>query len=480
MGQNRSVMRPAARSPRSRFVRRVVRVVVGVTIATVGLTVPATRPAAAQSTPDSASVTTTLTPTTVALPTPVEYATKAFDFIERYALRRNAVDWPTIRQRAEERVRPARSIPDTYAIISDTLKALGDRHSSFQKPPDAVLLTSGRYSGYGFTAVWPQRTVVTLTTGSPAAQAGLKLGDRIDLVDGKIPRNSNGVLIIPKGKDGDFPLSITLTLTRKGEKKSRRIVIKRGEPTLISVPKAEVSQSQQLPGRIGYVELPGLVGTRADQDAYAAGAQSAIRQIDAVPRCGWVVDLRKNRGGYIYPMLAGAGPLLGEGTVGGKLDAGGVMENWIYEGGSIRLRRPGAPGTTETTIASAADVVSSVPGHYVLARPEVPVAVLTSNLTASAGEATAIAFRSRPNTRSFGEATIGLTTFNVMTALPDGATIIVTNAVDADRSGQTYDGPVPPDEQVTIDWNHFSDAQDPVLNAAVRWLATQGSCAPAA
>lgn len=140
----------------------------------------------AQSAPVSATTPATTPTTTLALPSPVEYATKAFDFIERYGLRRKDVDWAGIRQRAEERVLSARTIADTYPVIADTLKALGDRHSSFQRPPDAVLLTSGRYSGYGFTAVWPQRTVVTLTTGGPAALAGLRLGDRIDLVDGRI------------------------------------------------------------------------------------------------------------------------------------------------------------------------------------------------------------------------------------------------------------------------------------------------------
>ena len=432
------------------------------------------------------AVTATLVPTTtLALPSPAEYTAQALDFIERYALRRAAVDWSTIRADAERRAAGAATVADTHGIIAGVLKALGDRHSSFQRPPDAIRLSVGRITGYGFTAVWPQRTVILVAGGSPAALAGLRVGDRIEKVNDKAPRHTNGLISIPAAADGDFPLRIAVTITRPGVKGTSRIVIVRGEPTLVSVPKADVAESLELPGRIGYLELPGIVGTQADQDAYASGAQRAIRDADTVSRCGWVVDLRSNRGGYIYPMLAAAGPLLGNGHVAGKIDAAGVMEQWVYAVGQITIRRTAAPGTPDPSFpaagatgnATGGAAVSSVSSPYALADPEAPVAVLTSSLTASAGEATAIAFRGRANTRSFGEATRGLTTFNVMTQMPDLASIIVTNAVDADRTGRTYDGPVPPDQPVAVDWNHIGDPADPVLGAAVHWLGTQKSCA---
>ena len=425
------------------------------------------------------AITPATTTTTLALPSPPEYAARALDFIERYALKRTSVDWATIRADAERKATAAATIAYTYDIIASVLKSLGDRHSSFQRPPDAVRLSVGKVTGYGFTAVWPQLIVITVAPGSPAAVAGLVVGDRIDKVDAKAPKHANGVIAIPAAGDGEFPVKITLTVTRRNTRTQKRIVISRGEPTLISVPKANVAQSLELPGRIGYLELPGIVGTQADQDAYATGAQQAIRTIDAVARCGWVVDLRTNRGGYIYPMLAAAGPLLGDGPVAGKIDAAGVLEQWVYAAGQITIRRAAAPGSADTTMAPGANpaAVSRAASPYSLSAPDASVAVLTSSLTASAGEATTIAFRGRANTRSFGEPTQGLTTFNVMTQLPDLASIIVTNAVDTDRTGKTYDGPIPADEVVTVDWNHIGDAADPVLNAAVHWLSTQKSCA---
>ena len=133
--------------------------------------------------------------------------------------------------------------------------------------------------------------------------------------------------------------------------------------------RANVAQSLELPGRIGYLELPGIVGTQADQDTYATGAQQAIRTIDAVPRCGWVVDLRTNRGGYIYPMLAAAGPLLGNGPVAGKIDAAGVTEQWVYSPGQLTIRRAAAPGPERGVGGGHGQLPSFLSGSLAIRKP---------------------------------------------------------------------------------------------------------------
>ena len=119
----------------------------------------------------------------------------------------------------------------------------------------------------------------------------------------------------------------------------------------------------------------------------------------------------------------------------------------------------------------------SVDTPYVVRRSSGPIAVLTSGLTASAGEASAIFFRALPNARSFGAPTVGLTTFNVRKTLPDGAFLDITNAVDVDRSGNAYDGPIVPDEPITIDWAQISVGNDASLQAASSWLRSQPGCA---
>jgi C-terminal processing protease CtpA/Prc len=117
------------------------------------------------------------------------------------------------------------------------------------------------------------------------------------------------------------------------------------------------------------------------------------------------------------------------------------------------------------------------PPPYQLKNPEPPVAVLTSRLTVSSGEALTIAFRGRPRTRSFGEATAGLPTTNRSIPMIDGAVLQVTTARWADRTGRVYEGRIAPDQVAEIDWTRIGSDDDPVLQAATAWLLEQPPCA---
>ena len=85
----------------------------------------------------------------------------------------------------------------------------------------------------------------------------------------------------------------------------------------------------------------------------------------------------------------------------------------------------------------------------------------------SSGEAVAVAFSSRPNTRSFGLSTAGLSTSNGSLNLPDGGALFLTNAVDVDRAGKAFPAGVTPD--VTFEQK---GQDDEALSAALAWLST--------
>ena len=102
-------------------------------------------------------------------------------------------------------------------------------------------------------------------------------------------------------------------------------------------------------------------------------------------------------------------PLLGDGEVGAFVAPDGTRTPWRIESGTPR---------------QYADRWGPEP----LARPMPPVDVLTGPRTASAGEAVAIAFRGRPDTRSFGEPTFGVPTANAPYLLSDGALVVLTTA----------------------------------------------------
>jgi C-terminal processing protease CtpA/Prc len=213
---------------------------------------------------------------------------------------------------------------------------------------------------------------------------------------------------------------------------------------------------------VGYVRLPGFAGEdRRAVDRHATQLSRAVAAVDASGICGWVVDLRDNPGGNMWPMLAGIGVILGEGEAGGMVDRGGRSTPWSYRGGKARA---GA------LVRAAVD--DSVSGR---ARGDLPVALLLGPRTSSSGEAIAIAFQGRARTRSFGEATDGLTTANARLQLPDGSSLFLAVAYMHDRHGKVYRAGVEPDQPVRPAHGGV-ETHEPVLGAAEAWLARQPGC----
>ncbi|PAP81660.1 hypothetical protein B1759_10195 [Rubrivirga sp. SAORIC476] len=189
----------------------------------------------------------------------------------------------------------------------------------------------------------------------------------------------------------------------------------------------------------------------------AEAIHGALAQLADDEPCGWVLDLRGNQGGDLWPMLAGTGPLVGEGEAGG-IDVPGPSDmGWRYAGGkvSLRLRLAGIlPLSAPQLTVESPVVLDGTP----------PVAVLTDSLTASSAEALVVAFRGRPRSASFGSPTYGVPTANQTVRLDDGALLIVTTGVFVDRTGRRYAGPIAPDV----------DAEGPaVLESAIRWVEAE-------
>jgi carboxyl-terminal processing protease len=222
--------------------------------------------------------------------------------------------------------------------------------------------------------------------------------------------------------------------------------------------------------KYGYIRIPTYAplngGTAAAGSAFADTIQSLIRLTDAKGPCAWVVDLRHNGGGNMWPMLAGVGPILGEGTgLGAFVDADGNKSVWYYADGAAGTVSPsGQIGVAAKTGRAAYKLRSAAP----------PVAVLTDGRTASSGEAITVAFRGRPGTRSFGANTFGVPTANAGHPLSDGGVIWLMSSLDVDRAGNVYIDPIPPDELIPTTANPATD--DAVVTAALKWLATQPSC----
>jgi len=197
----------------------------------------------------------------------------------------------------------------------------------------------------------------------------------------------------------------------------------------------------EISGDIGVVRLRTLMldpnDPKDDGALYQQAVEAIIRKGDAHNVCGWIIDLTGHSGGNMYPGIQGLGSLLGEGSPGAFVSRTGKM-SWS------KVIKPSA---------------------VTVRRPDAPMAVILGPRTASAGEAIAIGLIGRPDTRTFGQPTAGLTTGNATYPLSDGARLVLTGSYEEDRLGRRYTGAITPDETVPLDQAEI---------AAKAWLATRG------
>lgn len=408
--------------------------------------------------PPTLSPTPTLTPQASVAPSAsaeaMAYLEHALDFLQdNGVIRRDKIDWAALRQEAEALAQNAQTPADTYPAIQYVLDQIGDRHGRLVLP-DATSQPQRVRLGIGFFVTHPERVIIIVYHDSPADLAGVRVGDVIDAVN-DIPAEtfSTEQAFYDSVYTGD---TVQLTLRRVNQDQPITVMLTPGEFRSIRDPEGHL-----LDGGLGYLDLPTMSYGGAAATQYANIAQTVIRDADQATTCGWAVDLRRNMGGNMWPMLAGVGPILGEGESGAIVFADGPTQ-WMYRDGKA---------------LSGSETIIQVDKPYQLKTPLPPVAVLTSRYTVSSGEAIVVAFRGRPNTRSFGEATVGAPAAPDAEKLSDGAQLFISVAPFADRTGQIYDDVILPDQPMEINWIQLGIDQDPVLNAATEWLRNQPACA---
>jgi C-terminal processing protease CtpA/Prc len=207
-----------------------------------------------------------------------------------------------------------------------------------------------------------------------------------------------------------------------------------------------------LPDRVGYISVPGYSGAELQSmQAYTRRMHELLVATVASADCGWVVDLRQNTGGNMWPMLGGLKPFLGNAGLGSFESRYGNGPKWVA-GQGIDISPPATLNALENSW----------------------VAVLTGPRTASSGEAVTISFRGRSRTRSFGQNTAGLSTANSTLRLPDGSMLLLTTAIELDRDGNRYGDVVTPDRMIPA--AAAGAAEDPVLKEATSWLRASSGC----
>jgi len=212
----------------------------------------------------------------------------------------------------------------------------------------------------------------------------------------------------------------------------------------LSVP--EIS-TELIDKKIGYIKIPGFGGNRDERaQKFAQQIQDAIRELDRNNIKYWIVDLRDNTGGNMWPMLLGLGPILGDGIAGYIAGNNKTFISWGYSHGRV---------------FSDKNQMLKLKTPYKLRNKIEKLAVIISKKTASSGEATAISFIGIRNSCLIGEPTYGVSTANKRFKLSDGAMINLTISKFADRNKKTYGYPIHPD---------IVDSTGTSMNTAIEWI----------
>ena len=202
----------------------------------------------------------------------------------------------------------------------------------------------------------------------------------------------------------------------------------------------EVLPTVSLDGDIAIIKLPDFLGTAEAGQKYAKVAEDFIHENrDKIK--GVVLDLRGNTGGDMGPMATAVSSLLPDGEL-------------VY----YHYRSYDIPVTLKNGVVSNAGTGGK--SLYPDEKLNVPVAILTDDMTASSGEALTLCFRGLENTRTFGAPTAGYTSVNMLYNMYDGAQMYLTVAFDKARTGEIF-------KETSIEPDVATDSP---LEAALEWL----------
>jgi hypothetical protein len=170
--------------------------------------------------------------------------------------------------------------------------------------------------------------------------------------------------------------------------------------------------------RLWRVPVPEIVAPLENESkSYQERVHEQIKRGEQFQVDGFVIDLRGNRGGSMWPMYHGILSLVGTGDVGAFFS----LEK--SNASSKRLHTVSIDETEHRLVRERFDEISSahyrdrpnlIPGNLL----DAPVAVWVDGATGSAGEITSLILRGRPNTTIIGVPTAGMATCNTTRRIP--------------------------------------------------------------
>jgi carboxyl-terminal processing protease len=316
--------------------------------------------------------------------------------------------------------------------ISGMVDSLGDQFSGYMSPDIYPLLNddlSGAIEGIGVVIRSLENDggieVVNVMEGTPAASAGLRIGDIFNHVNDDDVTSATQLELAAKVRG---PAGSDVKLTMKRGDDLIDFIITRAR---IEIPNIESKVLEE--SNVAYIKLNQFSSEARGQ------IDQAIEELDVNARSGLIFDLRGNPGGLLNSAIDVASAFIKTGPI--------LIEDF--------------GGGNEQTFNATGDY-SGV---------KVPIVVLVDESSASASELVAGALQDRDRATIIGEITLGKGTVQTWRDLANGGGVRLTIARWLTPNHNWIHGAgITPD--VIIEWTpeSFDDPTDPQLSAALDYL----------
>lgn len=320
--------------------------------------------------------------------------------------------------------------------VKGFVRSIGDDYTVYMTPDESKDFNDtleGQLEGIGaqLEAKNGKLVVVAPIKNSPAERAGIKAGDIILKIDGKLAENMTLYEAI-MGIRGKKSTMVTLTVLHEKAAEPTEVKIERDAITIDTV------TLKKLDNDIFYLSLNEFNNHTKNE------FNNAVQKILLEKARGLIIDVRGNGGGY----LTIAVDMISD-FIDGKRDA--VM---------IKKRDQSKNETVKTSGAARL--------------PDIPLVVLANKGSASASEILAGALQDYKRAVVIGEQTFGKGSVQEIDQLNDGSTLRITIAKWFTPLGRSIsEVGIKPDKEVTPTEDDIKQGKDPQLDEAVKYLTTR-------
>lgn len=225
--------------------------------------------------------------------------------------------------------------------------------------------------------------------------------------------------------------------------------------------KGSIVAGEMLEKEVAYLRIPHFYVSDPNQvSGYTNMVREKICELKSREPKGWIIDLRLNIGGNMYPMFAGLGELFPEIHLGGdSKDGKAYHSRWYNEDGNFHMWN--SPMT---------DIPLTCNPERVNVNDSLRVVFLTGRYTSSSGEAVASAFKSQKNIRLIGEITSGWSSTTGWFPISDQIIFLPSVAWFMSPDSTLHRDGVEPDLLVVEEFDLEAMTRGTTIGQGIKWI----------